>query len=95
MGIQKGIPVVYPAQPADSSGQVQYPLRQRGLARIHMGQNAHRQPGISSILHTHRILSPIASPAPLFRIALSYGPEPPGDPCIFFSIVQEKNIYVQ
>ena len=37
VGVQKGVPVVHPAQPAQHPGAVQKGLGQRGLARIHMG----------------------------------------------------------
>lgn len=38
MVVQKGVLVVHPALFADRAARIQKPLRQRGLACIHMGQ---------------------------------------------------------
>ena len=43
VGVQKGVPVVHPAQAAQLAAGVQKSLGQGGLARVHMGQNAHSQ----------------------------------------------------
>ena len=43
VGVQKGVAVVHPAQLAQRARAVQQPLGQRGLAAVHMGQQAHDQ----------------------------------------------------
>ena len=44
VGVQKGVPVVHPAQPPQRPRPVQHRLAQRGLAAVHVGQHAHHQP---------------------------------------------------
>ena len=44
LGIQKGVAVVHPAQPAHRPGAVQHRLGQGGFARVHMGQHPDGQP---------------------------------------------------
>src|SRR5699024_12336923 len=41
--VQKGVPVIHPAQPADGPGPVQHRLGQGGLARVHVGHHPHHQ----------------------------------------------------
>ena len=41
VGVQKGVPVVHPAQLFQFSAGVEQSLAEGGLARVHMGQNAH------------------------------------------------------
>lgn len=40
MGVQKGVPVIHPSQPPPGAGLKQQRLGQRGLSRIHMGQQS-------------------------------------------------------
>ena len=42
--VQKGVLMVHPAQPPQRPRPVQHRLAQRGLAAVHVGQNAHHQP---------------------------------------------------
>ena len=43
VGIQKGVPVVYPAQFFDCAPSIEQCLREGGLPRVHMGQQTHDQ----------------------------------------------------
>ena len=43
VGIEKGVPVVHPAQFADGPGAVEHRLREGGLARVDVGQHPHHQ----------------------------------------------------
>ena len=40
IGVQKGVPMVHPAQLADGTGAVEHGLGEGGLAGVHMSQNA-------------------------------------------------------
>ena len=40
ISVQKGIPVVHPSQAAQLTTLIEQALRQGGLARVHMGQQA-------------------------------------------------------
>ena len=44
VGVQEGVLVVHPAQPADGPGAVEHRLGQGGLARVDVGQHPHHQP---------------------------------------------------
>ena len=54
VGIQKGVPVIHPAQLAQLAAPVEHGLRQGGLTRVHMGQYANDQSShrIASCYHT-------------------------------------------
>ena len=44
VGIQKGVPVVHPSEPAGLPRAVEHPLRKGRLARVHVRQNPDYQP---------------------------------------------------
>ena len=71
VGVQKGVPVVHPAQAAQLAAGVQKSLGQGGLARVHMGQNAHSQ---MFVFHTQHPKSA--------KIPSKNGAAPLGRPCV-------------
>ena len=61
-GVQKGVPVVHPAQLFQLSAAVEQPLGEGGLSRVHVGQNTHRQFLHSRSLRLQRLFLTISCP---------------------------------
>ena len=56
VGIEKGVAMIDPAQPAQLAAGVEHGLGEGGLARVDMGENAHRNP-FFRLRHCSQLLS--------------------------------------
>ena len=54
VSVQKGVPVVHPAQFADAAAAVEQPLRKGGFAGVHMGQQPHADALFLPCLFCHK-----------------------------------------